>query len=109
MARRHPLGVVALTFVTLGVYGLYWFYRTGAATAATGQDARPLLWLIGIFIPLVNVAVLWRYAHAVAAATDRTGGPLLFVLLLVFFPLGQYRVQADLNAAAGDAANPLAP
>ena len=25
--QRNPLGVLGLTFITLGIYGLYWFYK----------------------------------------------------------------------------------
>jgi hypothetical protein len=25
--RRNPLGVLGLTLITLGIYGLYWYYK----------------------------------------------------------------------------------
>src|SRR6266545_2805208 len=25
--KRNPLGVLGLTFITLGIYGLYWYYK----------------------------------------------------------------------------------
>ena len=25
--KRNPLGVLGLSFITLGIYGLYWYYK----------------------------------------------------------------------------------
>jgi len=34
---RNPVGVVALTFVTLGIYGLVWYYKVNKEMAELGK------------------------------------------------------------------------
>ncbi|MDY6761460.1 MAG: DUF4234 domain-containing protein [Candidatus Nanohaloarchaea archaeon] len=107
---RNPVAVVLLTLVTLGVYGFYWFYQSSAAVIqAAGSDAHPVLWTIGLFIPVLNAVIVWRYLNTVNAVTGGRSPVLLFLLWLVFFPAMQYLVQQDLNTAAGDAQNPVPP
>ena len=73
---RTPLGVFALSVVTLGMYWLYWYYRVNddIRMYLRNYSIRPListLAIVGLFIagPLVVVAVLadawWLLAVAV--------------------------------------------
>lgn len=100
MERRSPLKVVLFTLLTLGIYGIYWFYVTSKdIIQATGRDSNAVLWLIGLFIPVANLVVIWFYTQAVEDLSGDHSGALLFVLWLVFVPAGQYLVQQDINAA----------
>ncbi|MCJ7478626.1 MAG: DUF4234 domain-containing protein [Candidatus Nanohaloarchaeota archaeon QJJ-7] len=97
--QRNPILVVLFTLITLGVYGIYWFYMTSQELIEeTGQDSSAVLWLIGLLIPLVNFLVIWKYTAAVENASGEHSGPLLFVLWVVFMPAAQYLVQSDINA-----------
>ena len=100
--KRNPVLVIILTFITLGIYGIYWFYQTSKELIAyTHKQANPLLWTIGLFIPVLNLIVIWKYAHAVEEATGgRRNGILIFLLWMVFFPAVQYVVQSELNKLA---------
>ncbi|MDY6768511.1 MAG: DUF4234 domain-containing protein [Candidatus Nanohaloarchaea archaeon] len=107
---RSPFFVVLLTVATLGVYGVYWFHTTSSTViAASHRDSTPLLWTAGLFVPVVNAFVLWRFIDAVNAATGRVRPLPVFLLFAIFFPAGQYRVQQAVNRAAGDPHTPVPP
>ncbi len=107
---RRPLVVVALTLATLGLYSIYWFYQTSTTVIrAAGRDAHPVLWTAGLFVPGINIVIVWRYVRTVVSVTGRRSTVLLFAAWAVFFPAAQYLIQQDLNAAAGDAQNPVPP
>jgi hypothetical protein len=38
--RRHPLGVLGLSFITLGVYFFYWYYRSTMSSAGSNVTRR---------------------------------------------------------------------
>lgn len=109
MPRRRPLVAVSLTLLTLGLYGLYWFYSTSREMVdASGSSSRPALWLVGLFVPVVNALVLWKHSRLFGQVTGNSA-LLVFLLWLAFFPAAQYLVQRELNAAAGDPQNPVPP
>jgi hypothetical protein len=97
--RRDPLFVIFFTIITLGIYGIYWFYKTSKELIEyTKRDSSALLWTLGLFIPIVNVVIAWKYAHTLEKATKgKRSGILIFLLWLVFFPAAQYVVQSDIN------------
>jgi len=48
--------VVLAGFITLGIYWLYWFYNTTRELGEINKsDTSPVLWTIGLFVPLVNL------------------------------------------------------
>jgi hypothetical protein len=95
--ERKSLGIqVALTIVTLGLYGLYWLYDT-AKQLEEGTDGS-LTPILGI-IPVVNLLSMWQISDAAEAVTDQSK-VLQFVLFLVFAPISWYWIQSGMNSVA---------
>ncbi|HEX5937896.1 MAG TPA: DUF4234 domain-containing protein [Actinomycetota bacterium] len=111
--KRNPLGVLGLTFLTLGVYFLVWYYKINDELRRAEHDetigpTRSLMamifgWLIIVppFIAMYNTA-----KHVQALETRRGVGqtvePALTVVLMlvVGFVNGIY-IQEHLNRAWG--------
>jgi len=100
--NRNPIFVVVLSVVTFFLYGLYWFYQTrNEVNEVIGGRTSALLWTIGLFIPFVNLYVLWKYCEDLVAATKSSQSAVVyFILWVVFFPAAQYLMQQDLNKIA---------
>jgi hypothetical protein len=80
---RDPWRVGILTLVTLGFYGIMWFFMVNRelndwakARGVSGASGNPVLATIGYVIPIVNIGVwIWtlqRIRWAQAAATGQT-------------------------------------
>lgn len=97
---RKPLGVFALSVVTLGMYWLYWYYRVNddVRMYLRNYSIRPListLAILGLFVagPVVVVAVLAEVWWLLAIAA------LLILLALVgFFHTGRRVITAQEQA-----------
>ncbi|MEW6035972.1 MAG: DUF4234 domain-containing protein [Candidatus Micrarchaeota archaeon] len=100
--KRNPIFVVVASFLTFFIYALYWFYATREElNGLTGGKTSALLWTIGLFVPLVNLYVLWKYCEDSEKATKGALGKILmFVVWIVFFPAAQFLVQTELNKLA---------
>jgi hypothetical protein len=99
---RNPILVIIFSLITLGIYSLYWFYETSKELIELNKsNSNALLWLIGLFIPFVNLYVFWKYSKAVEQASDGSSSAILiFIVSLVFYPAAQYLVQSELNKHA---------
>ncbi|MCX6775931.1 MAG: DUF4234 domain-containing protein [Candidatus Micrarchaeota archaeon] len=99
---RNPILVIILGLITLGIYSLYWFYATSKELIELNKsNSNALFWLIGLFIPFVNLYVFWKYSKAVEQASRGSMNAILvFILSLVFNPIAQYLVQTELNKHA---------
>lgn len=97
--KRSPVKAVVFTIITLGIYGIYWFYKTSKYLINyTKKDSSPGVWLIGFLIPFVNIVIIWKYSHLLEEATKgKREGILIFVLWLVLFPAAIYVIQKDIN------------
>jgi len=107
--KRNPLGVLGLSIVTLGIYGLYWFYKvneeirdfTGDTTISPSRSLLALipgaLLIVPPFIAYYNTA-----NHVVAMERERRIAnelsPALVVILglVIWIGMGAY-VQEHLN------------
>ena len=100
--KRDPVFVVVVSFITMYLYGLYWFYQTRAElNELVKGTTSPLLWTIGLFIPLVNIYVLWKYCEDVETACGKARDKvILFLACIVFLPVGQWLTQEELNKLA---------
>ncbi len=119
--KRNPLGVLGLTFITLGIYGLYWYYKANDEIRRFEHDdsispTRSLLALFpgGIIIVPAIIAV-WNTANHVQKMQNRTDvqsqiSPAITIvlLLLISIALGLY-VQEHLNRVWDKAAGPQMP
>ena len=103
--HRNLLAVLVLPVATLGIYGLYWFYRTSdEMIRLTESDENPLAWLLMALIPVLNVVALWNQAKVVEQLSKQGGAAgfsatFIFVLWVIP-PLAMLIIQAELNARA---------
>ncbi len=100
--KRNPLFVIIASFVTFFIYALYWFYSTRQElNELTKGTTSSVLWTIGLFVPLVNLYVIWRYCEDVETASKKARDKVvLFLAWIVFLPIGMYLVQEELNKFA---------
>ena len=124
---RNPLGVIGLTLITLGIYGIFWYYYTQKELAEIGRANNTeelgtspgnsvLAITLGAFIIVPPFVSIYNACKRLDAARRLTGQQgiepgLLFLLWLFISPIGLYMYQSDLNkilqAQAGGA--PAAP
>ena len=82
---RDPWRVGILALVTLGIYGIVWFYMVNAelqrwakARGANGVGANPIAATIGYLIPVVNIGVwLWTLSRIRRAQVKAAERPLM--------------------------------
>jgi F0F1-type ATP synthase membrane subunit a len=100
--KRGLWFVILAGFITLGIYWVYWFYSTAKEIIELNKSkSNPLFWTIGVFIPFVNIYVLYRYCvEAEKMMKAKTGWIVLLLASIVFFPIMQYVVQKELNKYA---------
>lgn len=101
--ERNMLVQVLLMIVTFGIYGVYWFFSTCRELAflANEEKVSPTLLTILLFIPLVNLYSLYKYAELYEIVSrDHMNKWLLWVISLVFVPAVWFIVQMELNERA---------
>lgn len=78
--RRNPWFLLFLEMVTLGLYRIIWYFRTARKLKQLGAEI-PSAWLM--FVPIVNLWWLWRFAAGVDKGTSGRVGTIgaFFVLL----------------------------
>ena len=111
---RNPLGVIGLMIITLGIYGIVWYYRINKEMAAIGKGrgteecgtnpvTSVLAVTLGAFIivpPFVSMYKTWSRLSATERVTGATSGiepGLGFLLSLFIHPVGAYILQSNLN------------
>ena len=103
VVKRQPLGVLGLTIITLGIYGLYWYYKineeirdaTGDQTISPG---RSLLAVIpGAFLIVPPFIAYYNTANHIAQMERDRGiateiSPALTVILglVIWLAMGAY-------------------
>jgi ACR3 family arsenite efflux pump ArsB len=100
--EQRSFGKMVLFFIiTFGFYGLYWLYSVFNQYAeGLDMDINPTIWTIGLFIPIYNILVLWKFCNASEAVVDDQSGVVLFILYLVFAPAAVYLIQGGINDIA---------
>jgi hypothetical protein len=113
---RHPVGVAVLTLITLGIYGLYWWYQVnremvdlGKARNAEGLGDNPTTSLLAFFpggliivpalMSLYNGTQRMKRAQEVTTgATPTLNGWIIVILVVLGLSLVAYGyMQAELN------------
>jgi hypothetical protein len=113
---RHPLGPIGLSIITLGIYGIYWWYAINREMADLGRGAgtdelgdNPVLSVlavtIGALVLIPPFFSLWGTAKRIEKSQNRVLGSnnfspvLAFVLALI--PLVSlvvpFLMQSNLN------------
>ncbi len=119
---RHPVAVPALIVVTLGIYGLYWWYQInremvdlGRARGADGLGDSPTKSLLALFpgglvivppyISLYNTVKRIQRAQEVTTGQATLNGMVVLWLIIASFLVGVAGIivpgyiQAELNKA----------
>ena len=107
--KRNPLGVLGLSFITIGIYGLYWFYKANEEIQRfTGdQTISPTRSLLAVFpgglIIVPAIIAFYNTATHVMQMEQQRGiasqiSPALTVILgiLLSIAIGAY-MQEHLN------------
>lgn len=101
---RNPLGVFLLSFVTFGIYFLYWHFKINEELANYDRriEVNPTLSLLAMFVPFVGYVSIWNTGTRIAMAQNFSGrfqtcsGAL--GTLLGFLILGNtFYYQSELN------------
>jgi hypothetical protein len=113
--KRHPLGVLGLSIITLGIYFFVWYYKINDEVRRFENDqtispTRSLMamifgWLVIVppFIAMYNTAKHVQDMET-RLGIQQTLEPALTIVILVLFSLGNgVYVQEHLNRAWGAA------
>jgi hypothetical protein len=100
--HRNPIVVILLTFITFGIYALYWQVKTKLEMNRVADAKIPTAWLL--IVPLVNIWWLWKYSEGVDKTTGgKVSTILAFVLLFLLGVFGMAIIQFEFNKV-GDTA-----
>ena len=107
--KRNPLGVLGLTLITLGIYGLYWYYKvneeirdvTGDQTISPGRSLLAVIpgafLIVPPFIAYYNTANHIALMERERSISNEISPALTVVLgLVIWIGMGAY-VQEHLN------------
>ena len=113
---RNPLGVLALSLITLGIYSIFWWYFINREMADYGQangvpelGDNPILSVlavtIGVLVIIPPFVSLWRTLKRIETAQNRALGSnnisVILLFVLIFIPLVNLVVhpmmQSNLN------------
>ena len=74
MIQRRNMGMqVLLMIVTLGIYGIYWFYVTSQEIVEhKSLDGSAGLWTVLLFVPFGAFYSYYKQGEAVEALTDNS-------------------------------------
>ena len=104
--RRNMVVQVLLMIITLGIYGIYWFYVTSKEMIAyRNLNGSAGLWTVLYIFPFVDLYSFYKQGEAVEALTE--GGVnkwIVFILWLVFSPAAWFITQTELNSRASEQA-----
>ena len=119
--KRNPLGVLGLSLITLGIYGLYWYYKVNEEILRFTRDetispSRSLLAVIPGFLLIVPPFIAYyNTANHIAQIQQQRSmvsqiSPALVVLLgiLIWIGMAAY-VQEHLNRVWDAASGVQAP
>ena len=104
--HRSPVGIIILTIITFGIYGLYWVVKTKGEINRLGAQI-PTAWLI--IIPIANIYFVYKYSEGFATFVTKDKNTILwFLLYLVIAPVAMILVQIELNKLADAGGSPSA-
>lgn len=113
---RNPLGVIGLALITLGIYGIFWYYFINREMADYGRargtnelgdspGTSVLAVTLGALVIVPALLSGYNTCKRVEATQRLAGDPnptaagLLFVLYLFISPVALYLIQDGLNKA----------
>jgi len=114
--KRQPLGVLGLSFITLGIYFFYWYYKVNEEIQRFEHDesispARSLMAILfGWIIIVPPFIAMYNTAKHVQAMETRVGvrqtvEPALTIVLMFVFSIGNtIYIQEHMNRTWDQAA-----
>ena len=104
--RRNMVVQVLLMIVTLGIYGIYWFYVTSKEMIAyRNLNGSAGLWTVLMILPFIDLYASYKQGEAVEALTEGSINKwIIFILWLVFSPAAWFITQTELNNRASEQA-----
>ncbi len=100
---RNMWAQVGLFIITLGIYGIYWFYQTAKELKFLANDpnASPGLWTVLLFIPFGALYSHYKYGELFqTVSTEKLNRWIIFILWIIFSPAVWFIVQTELNRRA---------
>jgi uncharacterized protein DUF4234 len=110
---RNPLGTVALSIVTIGIYYIFWWYFINREMRDLGRSRNTdlgqspgnsvLAITLGALIIVPALVTLWTTSGRIERSQEAVGidrrasGPIIFILLLLIGPVGIWYAQSELN------------
>ncbi len=111
---RNPLGIIGLAIITLGIYGIFWYYfvnkelaeigkARGTDECGTSPGMSVLAITLGAFIIVPPFVSAYKFCKRLQAAERVTGTPegmepgLLFLLYVFLSPIAAYIAQSNVN------------
>lgn len=92
---------VLLIFVTIGMYGIYWFYATATDMANYFKREEPVfLWTLLLFVPLISFYSYFKYCELFERISPDMNRWVLLLLWTFFPPAVWALVQIKLNKIA---------
>jgi hypothetical protein len=90
--KRSVLRVLLLSFVSFGLYALYWFYVTRQrVTRELGSDDNAGLQTLGMFVPILNYVIyywLYRDVDKLQRSAGASGfQAVLYAVLMIISPI----------------------
>jgi hypothetical protein len=120
---RNPLGVVGLTFITLGIYAIFWYYFVNKEMARFGEARNSeelgdspgisvLAVTLGAFVivpPFVSIYNTWKRLNNGERLTGMSGleAGLGFLLWIFIAPVAEYIFQSNWNKVLEAQASPV--
>ena len=96
--KRNVVLVYLWTFLTFGIYRLYWIVQTKKEMNEQGAQI-PTAWLI--IIPIANIYWIYKYSEAFAMTIKKDNNTILWFLLFLFVGIIMPAlVQTELNKLA---------
>ncbi|WP_457549927.1 DUF4234 domain-containing protein [Archaeoglobus sp.] len=96
--RRNIVKIYVLGIVTLGIYFLYWFWKSKQDINELGGNVPPA-WML--LIPIANIYWLYKYAEAFSKYVKKDNNAVLWFLLFWFVTIiAPAIVQSELNKIA---------
>jgi hypothetical protein len=105
--RRNPVAVWLLAPITLGIYGLVWYYKINREARDMGIESNPgnslLAITLGAFIIVPPFVSIFRTGERIAASQRAAGiaptcNPVAGLLLWIFvFGTGSLYYQSEMN------------
>jgi len=97
--NRNIVLVYIFSFITFGIYGIYWLVSTkGEMNKELGANI-PTAWLL--IIPIANIFWAYKYCEAFATKVKKDNNTILwFILYLLIGIIMPAIVQSELNKIA---------